>query len=226
MYRSLRLLVALLTIVLLAGVSSAQAAPAKPPRPTPRPTPTPVTDPVPALSACASDIFGLNLTYTQSGGMTANVVRNLTIPTTSKSIVSASITAKVTSVYGRTSNNGLETLVYGSGSGSSADASVAVSQASLCYLQFTSTQAAPTTADEALALLKSAFPGVPQRAPYVNKSSTSGYVFALATSHPVSGTDQTVAQALMLTAVKNSKGQLILGALSGTGTYAAMVPVK
>lgn len=209
-------------LALLASLTPSASAAGRPPKP----TPTPVSDPLPALNACASDIFGLSLTYTKSGGLTADVARSLNIPTTSGGTVTGSINAKATAVYGLTNNSGTQTVTYGLGAGSAKDVSISVSQASLCYLQFTSGNALPSSQDDALALLKSTFPGVPQRAPYVAKKTSTGYVFTLVAKHQVAGTDQQTAQAIVLTVTKTSKGKLIVGALSGTGSYAAAVPTK
>jgi hypothetical protein len=204
-------------------------APIARPRPTPPPraTVTPVSDPTAALSTCASNIFGLTLTYTKSGGANATIMRSLAIPTKSQGTLTGVITADATAVYGLTNNSGVEVLVYGSGSASGTNASLDVSTASLCYLQFTRTQAAPASADAALALLKSTFPGVPQKTPYVTvQSGKGGYLFYIATKHVVQGSTQTTAQAIMLAATPTANGKLILSATSGTGTYAAAVPQK
>lgn len=214
-------LLVLAAALLLAGAPAAQAAPPRPPRA----TPAPVSDPVPALSACASDIFGLSLSYSESGGLSAEVARSLSIPNPAKEVVSATLSASGTAIYGKTSGGGLETLAYGKGAGSGGDVSVAVSKASLCYLQLPSTQPKPTSAEAALSLLKATFPGVPQRSAYSARSSAGGYVFTLKTTHPVKGSNETTAQGLMLVAY-SSQGKLVLGALSGTGTYAASIPAK
>ena len=217
---------------LLAGGSALAAPAALPPRPVrptppPRATVTPVSDPLPALSACASDTFGLNLSYSKSGGANAQIMRTLNIPTQSQGTITAAISANATALYGVTTNSGAEVLVYGSGSATGTNAAVTVSSASLCYLQFTSTQAAPTSADAALALLKTTFPGVPQKSPYLTvQSGRGGYAFYIITKHPVKGSTQTSAEAILLTATPAGQGKLLLSATVGTGVYAASVPQK
>ncbi|GAB4125626.1 MAG: hypothetical protein Fur005_17770 [Roseiflexaceae bacterium] len=208
------------------------AQPRATPRTTPRATiakPTPIATPakvdaVPALSACASDIFGVSVTYTKSGGLTSTIARTLTVPTESKGTITATINAGATAVYGQTSPTGLQTLAYASGGGT-ADVSVQVSQASLCYLQFNRSDSLPTDEAAALALLKATFPGVPQEREYTSKTIKNGYSFYLTTTRPVKGSDQFTSQAIVLTVVKGAKaGQMIVSATSGTGTYATNMP--
>jgi hypothetical protein len=193
-------------------------------RPTPVATPVKVADPIPALSACACDIFGLSLAYTKAGGLSGQIVRTLSIPTPAQGTISAAINANGTALYGLTNNSGVQTLVYGSGSASAGNVSVTISQGSLCYLQFISTQAPPANKDAALALLKSTFPGVPQQAPYVATATKTGYAFYIATVRPVSGTTQKQTQAILLTVISNANGKLLLSATSGIGTYSSTVP--
>jgi hypothetical protein len=173
---------------------------------------------VPALSSCANDIFGLQLSYTQTGGLTAQVARTLNLPTQVQAAVTAALNGNGTAVYGKTANGGLELLIYGSGSGTKSSTSVAVNSASLCYLQLPSNQPAPTSSEAALTLLKATFPGVPQRAPYGTTTMKGGYLFLLATAHPVPGSTATAAQSLALASVVSKQG-LLLSGLSAIGTY-------
>ncbi|MBW7882278.1 MAG: hypothetical protein H3C34_06540 [Caldilineaceae bacterium] len=194
---------------------------ATPVRPTPVATPVPVTDPLPALEACASNIFGLELSYSKTGGLSVQIARALKIPTT----VSGEIDADATAVYGVTTNQGVEAVIYGSGYGANSDIEVAVSTASLCSLQFTRMESWPATEDDALALLKATYPGVPQNKSYdVAASTSNSYAFTLVTTHPIPGTGELTTQALILSVTRGRDGQVLLSAISGTGTYAASVP--
>ncbi|MDZ4717925.1 MAG: hypothetical protein SH847_05600 [Roseiflexaceae bacterium] len=220
------------TILLLTPSVPADAAPRPTPKPrptqqipTPKPRATPIATPIPvanpnaALATCASDIYGLSLSYTKSGGLTSTTARTLSVPTQSKGTINATINAGSTAIYGLTTNSGVQTLAYGSGNGS-ADSALSVNDASLCYLQFTKTQALPADADSALALLKQTYPGVPQQEAYTTKAITGGYLFTLTTTRPAKGgviNTQTIA----LSVVGGSKtSQIVLSATSGIGSFA------
>ena len=199
---------------------SVTIAPVTPlPRPTLAATVAPVNDPNTALTACSQGIFGVNLTFTRSGGLTGQMARSLNLP----EVVGAAIAANGTAVYGVAADRSVVAVVLGSGSASNADVAVQVNTASLCTVQMLRNQAWPGDEATALATLLTAFPGAPQSAEYTPAAASGSYAFSAITTRPVPSTGTLTTQGVILAMTKASSSQALLSALSGTGEYAADV---
>ena len=199
---------------------SVTIAPVTPlPRPTLAATVAPVSDPAAALTACSQGIFGVNLTFTRSGGLTGQMARSLNLP----EVVGAAIAANGTAVYGVAADRSVVAVVMGGGSASSADVAVQVNTASLCTVQLLRTQVWPGDAGAALATLLVTFPGAPQSAEYTPTTSSSSHAFSAVTTRPVLSTGTLTTQGVILAMTKASSSQALLSAISGTGEYAADV---
>lgn len=199
---------------------SVTIAPVTPlPRPTLAATVAPVSDPTATLTACSQGIFGVNLTFTHSGGLTGQMTRSLNLP----EVVGAAIAANVTAVYGVAADRSVVAVVMGSGSASNADVAVQVNTASLCTVQILRNQAWPGDADVALATLLAVFPGAPQSAEYTPAAASSSYAFSVVTTRPVPSTGTLTTQGVVLAMTKASSSQALLSAISGTGEYAGEV---
>lgn len=199
---------------------SVTIAPVTPlPRPTLAATVAPVNDPNAALTACSQGIFGVNLTFTRSGGLTGQMARTLNLP----EVVGAAIAANGTAVYGIAADRSVVAVVMGSGSASNADVAVQVDTASLCTVQMLRNQTWPGDADAALATLFTAFPGAPQSAEYTPTTASSSYAFSAVTTRPILSTGTLTTQGVVLAMTKASSSQMLLSALSGTGEFAGEV---
>ena len=189
------------------------------PRPTLAATVAPVSDPTAALTACSQGIFGVNLTFTRSGGLTGQMARSLNLP----EVVGAAIAANGTAVYGVAADRSVVAVVMGGGSASNADVAVQVSTASLCTVQMARSQPWPGDEAAALATLLATFPGAPQNAEYTPAASSGSYAFSAVTTRPVPSTGTLTTQGVILAMTKAGSSQALLSALSGTGEYAADV---
>lgn len=199
---------------------SATMAPVTPlPRPTLAATVVPVSDPTTALTTCSASIFGVNLTFARSGGLTGQMARSLKLP----EAVGTAIAANGAAVYGIATDRSVVVVVTGSGSASNADVALQVNTASLCTVQLLRAQSWPGDEATALAALLAAFPGAPQNADYTPVASSSGYAFSTVTTRPVLSTGTLTTQGVVLALTIASGGQALLSALSGTGEYAADV---
>lgn len=190
------------------------------PHPTLAATVAPVSDPTTALTACSQGIFGVNLTFTRSGGLTGQMARTLNLP----EVVGAAIAVNGTAVYGVAADRSVVAVVIGSGSAANADIAVQVNTASLCTVQMTRSQTWPADTDAALATLLAAFPGAPQSATNYQPTTASGsYFFSAVTTRPILSTGALTTQGVGLAMTRASRSQVLLSALSGTGEYAGEV---
>jgi hypothetical protein len=197
----------------------------RPPR-TPSGTPVPVTvelgegvaeyDASEAIRSYASSVLGINVTVKSAGGQAVTV----TLPGEAQESVDAAATLAGVTYYG-VLEDALASVSLGDGE-ISGDMTADIESASLGVFVLTQQDALPTSADEALGRIKSAFPAIANLDYVTRPQEGKGYSFQATTTTQgldPSGKVVAVSQSVLVSVTPAlRKGQVLVWAVVANGT--------
>jgi hypothetical protein len=214
-------------ISLLIGTLSLIGCGGQPPGRTPSGTPVPVTvelgekvpeyDASEAIRSYASSVLGINVTVKSAGGQAGTI----TLPVEAQQNVDAAVTLAGATYYGIL-EDALASVSLGDGE-ISGNMTADIESASLGVFVLTQQGALPASADEALARIKSTFPGIANLDYVARPQQGKGYSFQGMTTtqglDPSSGKVVAVAQSVMVSVTPALRqGRVLVWAVVANGT--------